>query len=386
MDTLKKQILITLFLFLIAGTAGLFLLLTNFLRQNDSPAELPAQKDTETAQKQISTEPATDLPADVPALNLPTDEQLDEEALTLLEMEELKPFFKDDPQLKIACLLNKNPFTLGAAYAVGINYFHQQRAKGEIDAQEQEAKQQAYKETLDRQWNRRLEILKRQPHNGLDNTMPENAGEVSPQPPALDEWTEGPCETAALPAGNPPNLTCRKGAKGFCAFFENGAPYFCKTKDGKKSYLLNKWGSSITVTQKTANGQTVSEQYYANGEFSRATDYDLSTGSHITIWLDKGNSFRLTRTDKSGKILDKYYFTAGKPYVRYQGGNDMGEINGHWELKNGLIFADGKPFYAIAAPKLAPDVCQIFNGYCPLQKMPYLKNEPLNMEIALSTQ
>lgn len=197
---------------------------------------------------------------------------------------------------------------------------------------------------------------------------------AAPAEPTLSHppsaWTEGPCENAVLPPDSPQNLTCRWGEKGFCAFFDNGRPFFCRTKNAQTRYQLNRWGTSITVTQKTPLGQPLTERYYANDQLSRATDYDEKNNLVTTVWFDGNSSFRLTQTDNNGKVLDKYYFTAGKPYVRYPGGNDMGEINGPWELKNEQIFTDGKPLYTLPGPKLAPDVCMIFNGYCPLPTMP----------------
>lgn len=363
MDKLKKRIFITLLLLLFTGMGGLCLLLTHVLRQHESPAEAPAQKITETEQKQISAKPATQTTADIPPSNDSTSAQLDEEALTRLELEELKPFFQDESHLKTVWGLNKNAFTRRSAYAAGMNYFTQQLAKGEISQQELTRKIQSYKETLDRMWRRRLDNIPQ------EVPMPEPI-----TPDADDEWTEGPCEGAVFPAGNLQSFTCRTGAKGFCAFFENGAPYFCQTKDGKTAYQLNKWGSSVTVTQKTPSGMILAERYYADGKLARATDYDNEQNS-TTLQFDGGNALRLTKKDKSGKVLDKYYFFPKKAYVHYPDGNDMGETNGPWMVQNGLLFIDGKPFYKLPAQKLAPDVCMIFNGYCPLQKIPYSKNE-----------
>ena len=356
MDILKKRIFITLLLLLFTGMGGLCLLLTNVLRQHESPAEAPAQKITETEQKQISAKPATQTTADNPPSNDSTSAQLDEEALTRLELEELKPFFQDESHLKTVWGLNKNAFTRGGAYAAGMNYFTQQLAKGEISQQELTRKIQSYKETLDRMWRRRLDNIPQ------EVPMPEPI-----TPDADNEWTEGPCEGPVFPAGNRQRCTCRTGAEGSCEFIENGAPYFCQTKDGQTAYQLNKWGSSVTVTQKSPLGHLLSERYYADGQLARATDYDNERNS-LTFRFDSGNSIRLTKQDKSGKVLDKYYFFPKKPYVHYPDGNDMGETNGPWMVQDGLLFIDGKPFRKLPGPKLSPDVCMIFNGYCPLQK------------------
>ncbi|MDD7579020.1 MAG: hypothetical protein PUK24_05705 [Elusimicrobia bacterium] len=366
MDKLKKRILLVLLLLLAAGLLGLGFLLTVLSRpkahptqNNNVPADYTQEIPRPQPEENFAAQPYDDRDPNYEA----------EVELTRLEAEELKAFLPESSVESIQ-KLNQNPLTRSAAFMLGVNYFQQQYAKKEISEQELKHKMSAFKETLDRMWKRRADLRQRS-----DNLPQESALQNTPEPSARAAWTEGPCENAVLPPDSPKNLTCRRGEKGFCAFFDNGAPYFCQTNNGEKSYQLNKWGSSITVTRKTSNGRPTAERYYANGELSRATDYDLSTKSYITIWLDKGKSFRLTRIDTSGKILDKYYFTAGKPYVRYPGGNDMGEINGPWELKNGQIFTDGKPLYTLPGPKLAPDVCMIFNGYCPLQKMPYSKNE-----------
>lgn len=349
--------MLVLLLLLTAGLLGIGVLLrvlsqpkTPQPQHNDAPADYTQEISRPQPEENFVAQPYDDKDPDYEA----------ELELTRLEAEELKPFL---PESSIGGIqkLNQNPLARSAAFMVGVNYFQQQYAKKEISEQELQTKMSAFKETLERQRQRRLE---------------RSAADVKPviqETPA--PWREETCDKAILPADAPNDLTCRWGEAGFCAFFKNGRPYFCRTKNAQTRYRLNEWGSSITVTRKTSNGRPTAERYYANGELSRATDYDLSTRSYITIWLDKGKSFRLTRIDTSGKILDKYYFTAGKPYVRYPGGNDMGEINGPWELKNGQIFTDGKPLYTLPGPKLAPDVCMIFNGYCPLQKMPYSKNE-----------
>lgn len=374
MDKLKKRLFIILLLLLSAGLAGIFVFVTNLLRQHTAVTEkAPAVETQQPPQRPAEPEPArteTAQPIEVAEPTAPTAELTalpkDEAELTRLELEELKPFFKDEGHLKTAWGLYKNAFTRGPAYAVGINYFNRQRAKGEISAQEQEAKKQAYKETLDRMWQRRAERNRMQ--EPRLESVPHGSGvqTASAQP----TWTEAPCENAILPPNSPQNLTCRWGDKGFCAFFDNNRPYFCRTNNAQTRYQLNRWGSSITVTQKTPLGQPLSERYYANDKLARATDYDAKSNLVTQVWFDENNSFRMTQTDSNGKVLDKYYFTAGKPYVRYPGGNDMGEINGPWELKNGQIFTDGKPLYTLPGPKLAPDVCLIFNGYCPLPAMP----------------
>lgn len=364
MDKLKKRIFIILLLLLAAGLAGMFVFVTNLLRQHTTVTEkAPAVETQQPPQHPTEPEPTQTETAQPIEVAEPTPLPKDEAELTRLELEELKPFFKDEGRMKTAWGLNQNAFTRGSAYAVGITYFNQQRAKGEISAQEQEAKQQAYKETLDRMWQRRL-----------DNVPHSPAVQAPSKPTARDVWTEDSCKEAGLPAGSPPNLTCRRGEAGFCAFFENGAPYFCQTKDGKTSYRLNKWGSSVTVTQKTPNGMILTERYYADGKLARATDYD-NERNRTTLQFDSGNALRLTKKDKNGKVLDTYYFFPKKAYVHYPNGNDMGETNGPWMVQNGLLFIDGKPFYKLPEQKLAPDVCMIFNGYCPLQKMPYPKNE-----------
>lgn len=379
MDKLKKRIFIILLLLLAVGLVGLVAWFATFLRPNAAPAaERPVQIVSTAAQPQ---QPAAANPAISVSKLMQTPERpksadpipqktvLSKEELTRLEMEELKPFFKDEARLKTAWGFNQSAFTRGSAYAVGITYFNRQRTLGEISAQEQETKQQAYKETLDRMWQRRL-----------DNVPHPPAVQEPAEPTAPDEWVEGPCDETEMPAQSPQNLTCRRGEPGFCAFFENGTPYFCQTKDGRTSYQLNKWGSSVTVTQKTPSGMILTERYYADGKLARATDYD-NERNRIILQFDSGNALHLTKKDKNGKVLDKYYFFSNKPYVHYPNGNDMGETNGPWMVQNGVLFIDGKPLYKLPAQKLAPDVCMIFNGYCPLPKMPHSKYEFPNSDM-----
>lgn len=366
MDKLKKRIFILLILLLGAGLAGLGILFADLLRRPAAPGEansLPALP-AATGEAIPPQENQTEANFAVQTAGEPNNAFMSEEELTRLETEELKPFL---PVSSIAGIqkLNQNPLTRSAAFMVGVNYFQQQYAKKEISEQELKTKMNAFKETLERIWQRRTDLRQRS-----DNFLPEAASQNTPEPSAQAPWTEGPCENAVLPPDSPQNLTCRWGEKGFCAFFQNGRPYFCRTNNAQMRYQLNQWGSSVTVTRKTPLGQPLFERYYANGKLSRATDYDEKNNLVTTVWFDGNSSFRLTQTDNNGKVLDKYYFTAGKPYVRYPGGNDMGEINGPWELKNEQIFTDGKPLYTLPGPKLAPDVCMIFNGYCPLPTMP----------------
>lgn len=178
----------------------------------------------------------------------------------------------------------------------------------------------------------------------------------------LPRWEETPCTPELLPHANANGLSCRRGEAGFCAFFDNGRPYFCRTEDGLTEYILNKWSSSLTVLRKTPKGEPLFEHDYANGKLTRAKKYE---GKNLvtTIWFN-GGSLRLTQTNAAGKVLNKYYFYPGRSYIHYPDGNDMGEQNGEWEQKDGRIFMDGKPFFTLPAAHTAPDVCALFPGAC----------------------
>lgn len=347
MDKLKKRIFIILLLLLAAGLTALGILLT-VLYTPKTPRTPDNAPLADYIQEIPRPRPEKNFSAQPPYETTPDEEA--ELELIRLEEEELKPFL---PETSIAAIqkLNQNPFTRTAAFMVGVNYFQQQYAKKEISEQELENKMSAFKKTLDRMWQRRL---KRSPDDASS--------------PAVQEktvpWKEDSCDKAVLPPGSPQDLTCRWGEAGFCAFFKNGNPYFCRTKNAQTRYKLNEWGSSVTVMQKTPLGQPLAERYYADGKLARATDYDGKNNLVTQIWFDGGDSFRLTQTDNTGRILGKYYFTAGKPYVHYPDGNDMGETNGSWELKNGRILMDGHPFYTLPEITPAPAICQIFAGAC----------------------
>ncbi len=346
MDKLKKRILLVLLLLLTAGLLGIGVLLrvlsqpkTHRPQHNDAPADYTQEISRPQPEENFAAQPYDDKDPDYEA----------ELELTRLETEELKPFL---PESSIGGIqkLNQNPLARSAAFMLGVNYFQQQYAKKEISEQELQTKMSAFKETLERQRQRRLE---------------RSAADVKPavqEPPA--PWQEEPCDKAILPADAPQDLTCRWGEAGFCAFFKNGRPYFCRTKNAQTRYRLNEWGSFITVTQKTPLGLPLLEIYYADGRPKRATEYDGENNLVTQIWFDGGDSFRLTQTDNTGRVLGKYYFIPGKPYVHYPDGNDMGEINGPWELRDGRILMDGQPFYTLPEIKPAPDVCQLFAGAC----------------------
>lgn len=177
-----------------------------------------------------------------------------------------------------------------------------------------------------------------------------------------DNWQDVPCDPTRLPDQNANDLSCKESDLGFCAFFENGRPYFCQTKDAKTEYLLNKWASSITVTHR---GPVEKTFYYADGKLARYTEKNDNKRLITQLWLS--TPLRVTKTDLNGKVLDKYYFTPNKPYVYYPGGNDMGEQNGPWEEKDGQIWMDGQPLLTLPDNSPAPDVCALFPGACKTQ-------------------
>ena len=64
------------------------------------------------------------------------------------------------------------------------------------------------------------------------------------------------CKTVSLPTPNPvEEVTCVQTDTAYCAFFPNGKPFYCATKDGQLVHRLNKWGSSLTVSHFDENGK-----------------------------------------------------------------------------------------------------------------------------------
>ena len=127
--------------------------------------------------------------------------------------------------------------------------------------------------------------------------------------------------------------------------FPNGKPFYCSTKDGKLIHRLNKWGSSLTVSQFDKSGNQLSERYYAYGKLTRGADWDTASSVFTRFWWDENGQIRVYQYDFNGKVLDKYYFREGNKYIRYPLGNDMGEIDGPWKLEGQTIFIEGKEFY-----------------------------------------
>lgn len=191
----------------------------------------------------------------------------------------------------------------------------------------------------------------------------ENSPKEEQPRPQLNNWKNIPCVPELLPNQNINGLSCRESDQGFCAFFENGRPYFCQTKDSQEEYLLNKWGSSVTVTRR---GPVEKTFYYADGKLSRYTERNSYKRQVTQLWLSNG-PLRMTQTDFNGKVLDKYYFPPNSPYIHYPGGNDMGEQNGPWEEKDGQIWTDGHLLLTLPDDSPAPDVCALFPGACVAQ-------------------
>lgn len=175
-------------------------------------------------------------------------------------------------------------------------------------------------------------------------------------------WAETDCPPA-FNADTNARLSCRESSSGICAFFENKRPFLCRTPDGQTEYRLNQWGSSVTVRHKTQSGEPVFEHYYADGKLARAAEYDAPGNRVTTVWFS-GDSLRMTQTNSAGRVLHKYYFDPGKPYIHYPDGNDMGETNGPWEEKDGYVWTDGQPLFPLPQKDAAPDVCRIFSGAC----------------------
>lgn len=159
-------------------------------------------------------------------------------------------------------------------------------------------------------------------------------------------------QSAQTPADCPKNLpgtytdlTCRQTEDGFCAFFANGKPFFCQA--GPVSYRTNTWGSALTVTRRAQDKQLLSERYYADGRLARAQELDPQSHTLTTVWFESAQ-IRLTQTAPNGRVLDKFYFRPGKPFVRYPQGNDMGETNGTWSVDaRNRLFLDGVYFYTL---------------------------------------
>lgn len=190
-----------------------------------------------------------------------------------------------------------------------------------------------------------------------------DAQNVAALPAAV--WTQTACETIALPSTDAQEtLTCLHASGSFCAFFSNGRPYYCQTADGKISHRLNKWGSSLTITQADDDDRPQTENYYANGKLARVTAYDYINHVKSVLYLDEAQTRLYQYSMPNGRVLDKYYFRPGQPYVHYPDGNDMGEINGPWEEKDGQIFLDGKPFWPLPQNTAVPDTCETFKGAC----------------------
>lgn len=182
-----------------------------------------------------------------------------------------------------------------------------------------------------------------------------------------EPWAKADCSELSLPENDFENLSCKKsGEDSYCAFFENGRFFYCENADetGRVSYTLNKWGSSLTQKNENAESLPLREAYYAYGKPARFTQYDYKAGLLYKVWLE-GSQIRLYIYGLNGEVKDKFYFRADKPYVRYPGGNDMGEVNGEWSIKDGDIFIDGDFLYTLPKEDSAPDLCSVFKGVCP---------------------
>lgn len=181
----------------------------------------------------------------------------------------------------------------------------------------------------------------------LSSVLPDSPAAPQEETPRPDAAQQVSCDDLSLPASSEPNISCRQNSDGFCAHFENGKMFYCQTADGARTYQSNKWASSLTFTHRDAKGRLLMLYYYAYGKLARTEEYDYAAGVVTRVWYDPAQ-IRLTRTAPDGRVLDKYYFTEGKPYVRYPGGNDMGEINGEWRLEGNRLLADGKLLYTLS--------------------------------------
>lgn len=181
-------------------------------------------------------------------------------------------------------------------------------------------------------------------------------------------WVNAPCSEFTLPKNDFKNLSCKKVNKNlFCAFFENGRPFYCSGRGGMFSHRLNQWGSSLTVEVKDFENRPFLIYYYANGKLARfeGIDYYENQGKD-KIWFDE-NQIRVYQYDLNDKVEEKYYFPFNKPYIHYPGGNDMAEVNGEWELSEyGEILKDNKYFLTLPEQSVhtAPDTCKVFAGAC----------------------
>ena len=189
--------------------------------------------------------------------------------------------------------------------------------------------------------------------------------QVSPTA-ALSTVQQMDCKSVSLPTPNPvEEVTCVQTDNAFCAFFPNGKPFYCATKDGKLVHRLNKWGSSLTISEFDENGKQLDELYYAYGKMTRGADYNNEAQVLTRFWWDENGQIRVYRYNFNGRVLDKYYFREGQQYVRYPDGNDMGEMNGPWQLQGQTIFTDGSAFYVLPDNKQpAPDTCALFAPLC----------------------
>jgi len=319
---MKKQIFILLVLVLIAAAALLICLLNGKKTAADTPnAAAPAAQ----AQKALSPE------------------------------EELARLVDEETRQKVLEQI-QNGAVPPEAYGIGMAYIlnkHNVQAMRETNE---------YKEVLNKLWKQYHPDGQTYPDG--ETARPEPQRESVPEPaPEFPRWENVPCDPAQLPQINANGLSCKKGDAGFCAFFDSGRPAFCRTKDGLTEYALNKWGSSVTVLHKTEKNEPLLARYYADGKLARAAQHDEANHTVTTVWFS-GDSLRMTQTDFSGKVLHKYYFYPGRPYVHYPDGNDMGETNGPWEEKDGQIFTDGRPLFTLPERTAAPDVCGIFSGAC----------------------
>lgn len=213
------------------------------------------------------------------------------------------------------------------------------------------------------QTRRQLQIVSQQTLFGsaIASAMAQQALERQNNPPV---WQEVECTRLPLSQKTEEPLVCRQSQYDWCAFFKNGRPFFCQNNQGTLRYAANKWGSSQMVVQFDQEGILQNESYYENGRLTSSKEN--SSGVISQIWWEP--NLRLYQTDaRTGRVLNKFYFNEAKPYVHYPDGNDMGERNGPWEIKDRQIFMDGKPFYTLPEKTPLPDYCAMFQGVCTAQ-------------------
>lgn len=184
-------------------------------------------------------------------------------------------------------------------------------------------------------------------------------------PRADETWNTNCRFTPGAEENLPEGMTCVQSSTARCILFPDGNPYLCQFLDSPRfTHKLNQWGSSLTVTDYDTDNRPLTENYYADGKLESMTDYDYKNNIKSVLYLDSNQTRLYQYLLPDGRVLNKFYFRPGKPYVHYPDGNDMAEINGPWEEKDGQIFLDGRSFWPLPQSTAAPDTCEVFKGAC----------------------